>query len=500
MNLRRLAENSFIGYNDRVSPEYLKRGYLADALNCFLRSGEIVKRKGYSLIGNDVGDAPCQGLRGVRFASGTREILAIFNGIVYKWTGSGNLSAISGTYTLSTSGLVDIVVANNAVYFFDGTNTVPKYDGSTMSTVAAIPVGKYARWFHNQLHVAGISGDPNALRSSDIGDPETFTGGNSSDLDVNPNDGDYITGLHELNDELIISKVNRLWSGTGFGTAALTLDDINERLTGFGSLSHFGFVNTGNDLIYPSFLGDKPVLRSLIRTRYGTIVDDGIISDDIEGTMGGLNKTKFDQTTGIFDGRYAWFAVASGSSTYTNLVLTYDTITKGWTRHTGINASCFISFAISNQPQLYFGESSDDSKVYLFDNSTSDNGESINFSITSRRYGGESTSMKKKYKWLYLTGDDSGDYDVDVDYSVDGFSFDNLGTWNLSGSGAIFDMIILDQSRLGQTDINRKRISIPKSRHYTFQFKLSDDSDESSISIRSWELYYIMKKRPIDTL
>lgn len=493
-------ERNFVGYNDRLAPEFLPRGYLADALNCFIRSGEIIKRTGYTLIGNDLGSNFCQGLKGVQFAGGTKELIGVYNGTIYIWTGSGNWTAVSGSYTLSTTEYVDIVVANNAVYFFDGTNTVPKYNGTTVSTVATIPVGKYARWFHNQLHVAGMSANPNRLQSSDIGTSETFSGGNSSSLDVNPNDGDIITGLNELKDELIVFKRNRIWAMTGFGTSALTLSGLSERQSGFGALSHRSIVNTGNDLLYLGFIGDRPIIRSLQRTRYGTLVDAGIISDDIEGTMNGLNKTSLTKAAGVFDGKYAWFAVPNGASTTNNLCLTLDTVTKGWTRHTGINASVFDSFAISNQAQLYFGESGSDSKAYVFDTSTSDNGSAINFSFTTRRYGGDEPSLKKKYKWLYTFGDDSGNYDLTVDYSVDGFTYGNLGTWNLGATGTVFNNIILDSSRLGATDINRDRFEIPKSRHYTIQFKIYDNSATSSATIRSWDLYYYKKSGPIDVV
>jgi len=497
-----IREKNFIGYNDTDSAEQLSAGMLAVAKNCFCGTGEIVKRTGYSLIGNDLGSKACQGIKGVRFASGTKEIIAVFNGLIYKWTGSGDWSALTGTYTLSTSALIDIVVANNNVYFFDGTNTVPKYNGTTVSTVADIPIGSMARWFHNQLHVAGILNDGNALKSSTIGDPEIFTGGTSSDIDVNPNDGDVIIGMKELKDELIVFKRNRIWSATGFGTAALTLDDINERISGFGTLSHFGIVNTGNDLIYPSFSGNKVHFRSLKRTQYSTLVDGGIVSEGIETTTSGLSKAQLSKIVGIFDGKYAWFAVPNGSSTFNNLVLTLDIETldkknKGWTQHTGINASCFDSFVISTTPTIYFGEASADSKAYVLDTSTSDNGADISFEVRSRRYGGDESEIKKKWYWFWAWLKEVGDYDVTIDFSNDGFSFDNLGTINLSGAGSELDAMILDTSRLGATDVKKDRLTFSKLNGHYLQMKLYDSSATSSVTIRNWELVF-QKRHPID--
>lgn len=502
-NVRVTKDKYFIGYNDTEPPENLPQGYLADALNCFCRSGSVEKRTGYSIIGDDLGSTAFQALKGVLFADGTKEMIGVRYGTVYKWTGTGNWAAISGSYTLNTSGLIDIVVANDNVYFFDGTNEVPKYNGTTMSTVAAIPIGSMARWFHNQLHVAGISGEPNALKSSCIGDPEDFSTSGTSDLDINPNDGDKIVALHELNNELIVFKLNRIWAITGFGTAALTVDDINERLTGFGGIGHFGIVNIGTDLLYPGFLGDRPVIRSLTQTRYGTVLDNGVVSQDIETTLNGLNKARLNQCYGIFDGIHAWFAFCNSPAIYNNLVVTYNTSgvrdkdgkrRRGWTRHAGINAACFDIFTISTTAQMYFGEASADSKAYVFDTSTSDNGTAINFSITTRRYDAGSDDIRKKFKWLTVWAQEVGDYDITIDKAGDGFSYDNLGTLNLSGTGSVFDNIILDTSKLGETDVKRQVFGIAKSRHRYIQFKMYDTSATSSVNIRRWNLYYQLKK------
>jgi len=504
MNNPKIIEDyNFIGYNDTKPPELLGRGMLADALNCFMRTKEMVKRGGYTIIGNDLGANACQGEKGVEFVDGTKELIAVFNGLIYKWTGSGSWSALTGTYTLSTTAQVDIVVANNNVYFFDGTNVVVKYNGTTCSTVAAIPKGAFARWFHNQLHVSGVTLTPSTLDSSILGDPEIFTGGASSSLGINPSDGDVITGLTEFKDELIIGKRNRIWSMTGFGTTALTLGGLQEKITGSGVLSHRSFINIGGSLLFIGFLGDKPVIRRIMRTQYGVIIDGGIVSEGIETTMNGLNKAQLGKTAAFFDGRYAWFAVPNGSSTYNNLVLTLDTETigdkdKGWSRHTGINASVFDSFSISGTPQMYFGEASADSKAYILDTSKSDNGTAINFSVTTRRYDAGRPEMPKKFKRLYTFSKETGDFDITIDKSADGFDYDNLGTLNLGGTGSTLGAMTLDTSRLGTTDISIKSFNIAKSRNKYIQYKFYDTSATSSVSIRRLETLYQEKRRPIE--
>ena len=494
-NLQIIRERLFKGYNDRLASEFLPAGYLADALNCFIRTGEIVKRMGYTIVGDDLGANACQGLKGVRFADGTQRIYAVFNGEVYSKTDATTSAWTALGGTLSTTANVEIVPANNAVYFFDGANTVVKVtSGNVLSTVAAIPIGTIGVWFHNAMHVTGVSGLPNRLRISNNGDPEDYSGGTQATLDVNPNDGDYITAMHPLNNELIIFKTQRAWSLSGFGTSALTLANLNERLSGFGTLAHRAVVNTGNDLLYLGFLGDKPVVRSLQKTRFGTIIDGGIISNDIESSLDGLNKAQLAKVAGIFDGRNAWFAVCHAAATTNNRVYMYDIISKGWVRHVGINASVFESFTISATPQLYFGEASADSKVYVFDTSTSDNGTAINFSITTRRYGGGVSEAKKKWKYLKVSAKEVGDYDITIDKAKDGFSYDNLGTLNLSGTGTVFNTAVFDISRFGSTDVKRATFNHAKDIGYYMQYQMYDTSATSQINIRNWEVLSIPRR------
>lgn len=491
--LSNYRELSFIrGMNDTLPPEHLQRGFLADALNCFIRTDEIVKRNGYTMIGNDLGSSPCQALKGVQFADGTKREFAVFGGVVYSWSGSGSWTNLGGT--LNASGHIDIVVANNAVYFFDGVHTVTKVTSAgVLSTVAAIPIGKGASWFHNMFFVFGMSGAGNDVRISNLANPEDFTTGTATTIAINPNDGDSITGFGDLNDELVVFKTQRVWSITGFGTTTLTVSDLNLKITGIGTLAPGSIVNTGNDLYYMSSLGDTPHIRKLTRTRFDSIVDGGIVSNDIEATMRGLNPSALDRTATVFDGRNIWFAVPEGSSDYNNKVLMLDTVTGGWVRHSGIKASCFSIFTIGSLPQMYFGEASADGKAYVFDTSTSDNGAAIDFQVISRRYGGDLPEIKKKWKYYYITVKEAGNYDLTIDYSPDGFNYDNLAILNLSGAGTTFDNIILDTSRLGSTDIKQKRYTLPKLVKRYLQFKLHESSAVSSVTIRDWEVLMFPK-------
>ncbi|MDD4984863.1 MAG: hypothetical protein PHQ43_03595 [Dehalococcoidales bacterium] len=486
--LKPIEEYNFVGYRDSVPAETLPRGYLAKAQNCICDNGFIEKRTGYSLIGNDLGDKTCLGLGGLAVGD-TRQLVAAFddsesaNAALYSWAGSGNWSAITNGDDLTADTSVDCEMAAGKLYAYNNTDAVKSWDGATCSDVAAVPVTKCLKWFHNYMFALNNDSYKSRLYYSNLGAPEMW--GAEDYIDINPDDGDYGTALQVLGDELVIGKRNRIWSFTGWGEDTFTIKTINERVTGYGIESNRCVINTGNDLLFLSFNGDIPVIRSLRRTQYATVIAGGIISEDIENTMRGLSLDYLNKACAVYDGINAWFFVPDGSSTYNDLALRYNTLTKGWTKHSGINASCVLAFAISSQPQIYFGEAQADSKVYRMDSSYSDNGAGIAMEAIGRKHW-LSFARKSKFKYLYVTGKEGVDTDVEVLISPDGAVYESLGELNLKASEGIFPMVFPFQ--FGAVDVVKKRF-VPGVTGFALQPKFANTSDEGPVEIRDYQLY-----------
>ena len=490
------------GYNNKLPPEHIPEGYMADILNGVITEDKIEKRTGYTITGDDTGNKKILGLFGITTSVGTKRLYKFHDnaggtGIrILEWTGTGNWTEIdSGTLLTNVGEPVNCVAAENVVYAYDGLSVPVVITPGSPSTVAAVPdanhpKGKFGVWFHNFHFVAGVTSAKSTLSWSELEDSDDFTNTTTGNVKVNPDDGDEITGLAVLKDELFVFKRNRIWSLTGFGTSGFTLNDVNERLTNFGSLSHRGIINTGNDLNYLSFTGGIPEIRSLTRTRYGTIVEGGIISDPIEGTMKALSNGLLDEVCGTFDGRRLFMAVPSTGAATNDTVLVYDTVLKGWVRWTGLYPSVFTEFDFSNTSEIYFGEARADSKVYKKDTSTSDNGTAISFRVDTRRYGGERPEVQKKWKYLYATLDAVGDYDLTLQYSTDGFTFDSFATINMKNPGAVFDDIVLDTSRLGSSDILKKRLEYAKKTGYFHQLRFIQNGLDEEASLRDCDVLF----------
>ena len=491
-NLQFINEEVFVGMNDKLRPEYLKTGWCADAKNAIFDRGFIDKRTGYTMIANDLGSKRGLGLGGFRSSTGaTKHLMAAFdnsggsNAQLYYWPGSGNHTLITGSDIFTADTNVNFEMAAAKIYAYNGVDSVQSWNGSSRATVAAIPIVKCMKWFHNYMFAFNNPTYPSRLYFSNLTLPETW--GASDYIDINPDDGDYGTALAVLGDELILGKRNRVWSFTGWGETTWDVKTINERVSGYGFVNHRAVVNVGNDLYYLSFVGDIPVVRSLLRTRYATVVAGGVISDDVEGTMRGLSKAQLEgNACSAFDGLIVWFFVPNGSSTYNDLGLRYNTETKGWTRHTGINASCALTFVVSNLPEIYLGESQADSKVYKMDSSYSDNGAAIDWEFTGRKH---QPSMAKKNKWKYLfaIGEEGTNTTVDVQASPDGISFESLGELDLKMGEGIFPMDF--SFILGATDVVRERFNA-KYTSYGFQVKFANDTELGPVGIRGYSLYH----------
>lgn len=495
--LRKISETEFVkGYNDKDKPENLRKGYMADLLNCFIEQNKIVKRKGYSLVGNTPVSKPILGQARHEPSGGSKYILRArdnsgsTNSVVESWSGSGNWATLTGASSQTAGAKHEFVLASNATYIFtDAGNTVLKTtNGTSTSTVAGIPAGKDARWFHNFLFVFGVSGNKSRLYFSDVNTPETFDAVNGY-IDVNPGDNEDITALAVLNDELLIFKNTRIWSLTGFGVSDFTLTNLGERITGIGTDSSRGIVETGNDVYYLSYRGKTPHFRSIQRTKFGQLVDAGIISDDISGTMDRLVTSRSSQVAGIFDGRKVWWSVPTDASTTNNEVLVYDTLSQGWTRHTGINANVFHISTISGEVQLYFGESGNNARSYKLDTTTNDNGVAIDFQVKTPLYA-PVEGVKSRFKYLYMTGDVETDVDVDIDYSPDGFTLSDLGTISFTGAGAMFGSAIFGTSKFGATTVARDRLDFAGGQAYYMQYRFRNNVLDEDVSIREWEIFY----------
>jgi hypothetical protein len=474
-----------IAYNDKVVDRSVPDGQCVLAQNVFLDNNKIKGRNGYTMIANDTAEnKPNLGFCAYETASG-KQLLKINDNSagtaanLFYWTGTGNwVKVASPTFTAGVA--CSMVVANSKVYIANGIDANKRWDISTLVlTNLTTPVAPYLNWFHNFLFALKNS----RVYISAISDPETFPV--SSYVDINPDDGDNIIGSSSLKDELIISKTVRQYSFQGWTEISFSVTQVNEKLASYGAVSDDSFVNIGNDLLFMSFNGDIPHIRSLKTTEQSATIYGGVLTDPQEGTMKGLSKGQLGKVAGIFDGRKAWFFMPNGSSTYNDLTLVYDTVTNGTTKHIGIYSARGVTSTISGTRKVYFADSRN-SKVYVFDTSNSDNGTAIEEIFISRRYQPDFT-RREKFKYLYLQYARTSTGTMSVYTSVDDYAFDLLGTVDLKPPVTTFSFTF--PFMLGATTEGDIRYELPYNVNRNIQVKYYKNDTTAPMEIFESALY-----------
>jgi hypothetical protein len=311
---------------------------------------------------------------------------------------------------------MNFVQAGGKLYGFNGTQAVViDTDLEYTLNPATIPAGKTGAWFHNHMFVANTTSNRSRLYVSNGGDPDTFTVA-TDHVDVNANDGDEITALYPFNNELYVFKNNTIWTISGFSSATFiattaSAQNLNNKIFGYGTPSQKSIVNTGRDLYYLSFSGSVPHFRSFNQTQFSTTLEQGVVSWDMETSLNGVNKAQLEKVSGIYDGKYIYWAMPNGASVSNDLAMVFwpkikykaDNITyRSWVKWSGITPAQFIQSDISGQNKTYFGDATTGGFVSQLNTSSyDDNGTAVEMDVRTRSVESD-RSRKTKFKYLYF--------------------------------------------------------------------------------------------------
>jgi hypothetical protein len=209
-----------------VDDDLLPVGALTDTLNCsFDRKGAITLRPGTALIGAQV-ISGTQALGLYHFNSSVSGSSAIFLAInnaagtatnIFRSTGEG-FSISLGTLTVGSQ--VGFVTFANAAMFLNGQQQPwQTTDGVTWTNTGNplapnnAPITRWGEVFKSRIYLTGNTTNPSRLFfSSIIASSAVISWTTSTDfVDINPNDGENITGLRRYSLELLVFKPNYIY-------------------------------------------------------------------------------------------------------------------------------------------------------------------------------------------------------------------------------------------------------------------------------------------------
>lgn len=438
------------------------------------------------------------------------------------WSGLGDPTNFAGGITTVTIGsggsgysVGDVVTVNaqSSGSGQGGTFVVATVSTGSVTGVTLLTAGSGYAVANGYATTNNTSLSPGAGLTLNVTVVDTSTLSNF--IDINPGDGDAITGLGVLNDQLFVFKKNTIWSISGFSGATFTVttansQNTNNRIQGYGCISAESIVSTGDDIYFLSFVGDVPHIRSLVKTQYATTIEGGIITYDISGTMKSLSMSNLSTVQGLYDGRYIKWGLPGGGASLPNFIIELDTYgivkMKGRTIHPftqrwGTHPHFMILSTISGNANVYFidwlsNAFYNQGIVYKFDSSIYtdlNNQNQIAVDVITRAYMPD-PARKQKWKYLYVKYDTGEISTFDVNGTIDQGNAVNQAEIDLNtGDGNRLDAFVLDASTLGTgSSVASTRVNLAQMVGKMAQFNYFESSN-APFGIYDWEIYHIPK-------
>jgi hypothetical protein len=271
------------------------------------------------------------------------------------------------------------------------TNTFNLGDILEPTCISATLVPQFIDIYNNQLMQAGFSSAPSVVQFSDIGEPESVQP--ESNIEVRTNDADYLTAMKNFQFNFYFFKKNSFHQLSGTDPTNFQLVQVSDQ---YGCLSYRAVVVYSTN--HMLFLDRKGIVD--FNGAFANIISDKVepifLAMNIPAAIGNawmIHNKEFNQI---------WTGIPVNGSTLINKIVVYDYLIGAWTHFDGLFPAC-AAMCIADQPYQtpYFGGYS--GVVAHFGSSlTSDMGNSITYSISSRYLADAGQSTEKQYRRLFL--------------------------------------------------------------------------------------------------
>jgi|GEM_PF-5711869 hypothetical protein len=495
--LRNFDHKYYYSIIDRDDGQSIPDYYATNIENFIIRDrGEIEMRDGLTARGSSP-SATNLG-EGLLKTPTYNRLVRVVNGAAntskFQYSDDGTTwSDISGGGSKTTNAKWVMAQGNNNLYAVNGVDTPVKYDGSTMSTVAAIPQSIAIVWWKNFMWVFGNPTYKDRLYFSNVNDPETW--GGSDYLNINLGDssaGLGLCGTAGLTGRLYCGKERSVWFVTGTSGSNWAIQPLTFE---HGVVSHESMVEVKNDVWCVDLEGN-------IRGLYRTTEDNpftALRSEDIQQTIAYLNKSSIRGASAKWFNNFVMFFLPNGVDSYNSIVLVYDTLCNekkgGWVKFTGWRIARATVFQESNVQKLYLHDArSGNGQTYEW-TGTSDNGTAIICKYESKIYDFGMPNQLKRYFFSYQYANPIGNYATRFYTSIDRFYYALIANPSLLGTGNKLLGLTwtLGVDKLGSGGIVKVKIPFTdnggSNYGYTCQVKLECESSSVKMKLRNFTIH-----------
>lgn len=212
-------EVPFFGSLDSTSdpsssaPDGMPEEASPDTLNTvFDKVQSVQSRKGYTKLLTTALSSFIGGMFSFYRSTGTKQLIYASSNKLYKYDnagGSTQLTGVPATFTANQQWDFDGLLDN--MYGANGVDPFIVYNGTSYSVANAGITAQYIKIHKNRVYAANKNSS--IIYFSDAGDPTSFPVNNF--IAINTNDGQNITGIDDVLDNLVIFKDESVWILTG---------------------------------------------------------------------------------------------------------------------------------------------------------------------------------------------------------------------------------------------------------------------------------------------
>lgn len=333
-----------------------------------INRGGLSKTFGFTFEKN-VGTALITGLYRFIQSNGNRYFMVTFGNTLATLSGS---TLTTQSTALANNAFIDFETAYDKCIVCDGVNGPIFFDGSTVSVLAGSPPtgARQSIFYQNRLWMFSATNNQSLLYYSDPGDIQAGYSSNFVQCDVN--DGQKITAIAkffipgQLEPVILVGKERSIGMVTGNGSSGnpYTFQKItfDVGIPGFRQIVQYG--QDAACLTPLGVLSYQAAIRNInLQSKY--------ISQRVSNQFNTLSEVTLPNAFSWFEGQYRRiaFAVATGNSSYPDLIWYYDYELEGWYKKSGFNITAVM---VDTDGTVYHGDHlgniyRHDSSLYSYD-------------------------------------------------------------------------------------------------------------------------------------
>jgi len=353
------------GLNDTAGPLSVADNESPDLQNIdFDKFGSIMPRRGYDILNttaiSDGANTITNSSLGLYYykSPSTEKAINVVLDKVYKMDSlDGTWDDITETHTPLYTGSeqhVDFVTFKSKLFLTNNYDVPQQWSGSgsmsDMTVVSGLTRAKCIEVFQNYFFMANVvvsgTSAPTRLYYSAIKDETSWNA--ADNLEIGYEDGEDIVALKVLGDRLIVYKERSIWYVVFTGNVDIPFLAFRSN-SSVGCAAQFSVQRVNNTHIFVSWDG----------LYYFDGINSYKLSDKVNNTFRGLNRDRITYWKSAYqkDKNKYWLSVVSGTSTPTDLMLTYDTYNLAFSKYAGMSAASLAVFDVSGiDERIYFSD------------------------------------------------------------------------------------------------------------------------------------------------